>query len=240
MIPYIVVCFLYNDPIKLLLGINGYNFGLKLFAEQLLGVNCAHLWYLPCLFVIMTICYQLFTWAGKTVWKHGFIIILFALSNYRNGMFPILLQLQNTTYYLLYFYTGYMVNFIIINFHQHLYVLKKPLWLSLIIVSIFSVGYIIKCKTSIGYEMFLSVIIICLLFALVPNFNNGFMDEISRRSYGIYLFHSPLIYLTATYCPNINPWGMLLVNFICFGMVAYFITILLSKSKLKLLIGENR
>ena len=72
----------------------------------------------------------------------------------------------------------------------------------------------------------------------MPSFRNNILDEISNRSYGLYLFHSPLIYITATLCPNINPWFMLIINFIVLGVIAYFITMWLSNSKLKFIIGQ--
>ena len=108
----------------------------------------------------------------------------------------------------------------------------------IIIVCIIIIGYSVYRVTTIGFEIYLSVIVLLLLYKYKPSFNKSFINEVSKRSYGLYLFHSPMIYITAVLCPNINPWFMLFVNYVCFGSIAYFITIALSKSKLKFIIGE--
>jgi len=202
-----------------------------------LGMNCAHLWYLPCLFLLMAICYPLFCSAGRSLWKHILIFITFLGINYFSGRFPMYYQLQEVGYYLVFFQLGYLVNFI-----RQVYpdtVKKYSSYLTCIILCALSVavGYAINKVTSIGFEIYLSVVVITLFYLLMPSFSNRIIIEISNRSYGLYLFHSPLVYITALCCPNINPWLMLFINFVCFGAFAYLLTILLSKSKFKFIIG---
>lgn len=100
-------------------------------------------------------------------------------------------------------------------------------------------GYVVRKFTSIGFEFYLSVVLVICLYLIVPKRSNKLINSISDRSYGIYLFHSPLIYLTATYCPNINPRLMLLLNLGLFGGMAYYITVLLSNSSLRFVLGEK-
>ena len=92
--------------------------------------------------------------------------------------------------------------------------------------------------TSIGYEFYLSIVVVVLCYAIMPASRNRVIDTISNNSYGIYLFHSPLIYITAIYTPNINPWLMLFINFLAFGFVAYVITYLLDNSRLRFIVGK--
>ena len=56
---------------------------------------------------------------------------------------------------------------------------------------------------------------------------------------GMFLFHSPLVYISFTYYPNINPILMILINFICFGFLSSLITELIRKTPLKVIIGEK-
>ena len=54
----------------------------------------------------------------------------------------------------------------------------------------------------------------------------------------MYLFHSPLVYLTFKFLPNISPILMIIINFIVFGSISYIITYLIRKTKFKFIIGE--
>lgn len=107
-----------------------------------------------------------------------------------------------------------------------------------ILICIIILGYVIKLITSIGFDLYLSIVVLLFLYKFIPNFNNKIINNISKRSYGLYLFHSPMIYITAVLCPDTNPWLMLFINFVCFGFVAYLITVALSTSKLRFIIGE--
>lgn len=76
-----------------------------------------------------------------------------------------------------------------------------------------------------GRNMFvLSLLIVAFLYCVVPDKEFRWLSEIDRHSYGIYLFHSPLIYITYTYIPNINPLVVVGVNFFLWGTVAYLLT----------------
>ena len=64
------------------------------------------------------------------------------------------------------------------------------------------------------------------------------VEKIDRNSFGIYLFHSPLIYITFVNIPTSHPAIVVFVNLVVFGAVAYGLTALIRKTKLKVLIGE--
>jgi peptidoglycan/LPS O-acetylase OafA/YrhL len=238
MVPYVCILLLYNDPIKWILKVPGYESPSRFLTDQLLGMNCAHLWYLPCLFILMAVCYPLFCWAEKSLWKHIIIFGTFLVINYFSGRIPKYYQLNEAGYYLVFFHLGYLLNFVGQEYHNRLEFAKNRIIQLLIFVGSVIVGYGIYKVTSIGFEIYLSIGVLLLLYVFMPCFNNRVINEISKRSYGLYLFHSPLIYITATFCPDINPWLMLFVNFVCFGSVAYLITITISKSRLRFIIGE--
>lgn len=236
LVPYICVLLLYNDPIKYILGIPGYEAPASFIQDQLLGVNCAHLWYLPCLFLLMLVGYPLFSWAGRSPWRHAALFAVFLAINFFSGRLPEYYQLNTAGYYLIFFHLGYLVNWSRQIYATQLKAVKWHIAIP-IIIAVIAIGYVVRMATSIGYEVYLSICVILLFYVAIPSFKVSFINEISKRSYGLYLFHSPLIYLTAHYCPDINPWLMLLVNFVGFGGVAYMLTALLSKTKLKFIIG---
>lgn len=56
LLPYFFICFLYMDPIKIGLGVPGYDFSFEMLIQQLvLFVNNGHLWYLPALFLMFIV-----------------------------------------------------------------------------------------------------------------------------------------------------------------------------------------
>ena len=238
LVPYIFVLILYNDPLKFVLGIQGYERPIPVLIDQLLGTNCAHLWYLPCLFLLLIITYPILIWAGKNLWKHCALFVAFLSINYFSPALPRLYQLNEVAYYLIFFYVGYMINYFRTLYPELIKKTNKWLLLSAMIVLFGAVGYLIRCFTSIGFELYLSIVVLFLFYKFIPKSTNTVIDDISRRSYGVYLFHSPMIYITACFCPNIDPWLMLFINFVCFGDIAYFMTVAISKSKLKFILGE--
>ena len=64
------------------------------------------------------------------------------------------------------------------------------------------------------------------------------MNIIGRNSYGIYLFHSPMIYITFTFWKDINPFFVFMINFCLFGTIALIISLVLKKSNFKFIVGE--
>ena len=77
------------------------------------------------------------------------------------------------------------------------------------------------------------------MYAVTPTKTNKITEYLDRNSMGIFLFHSPLIYITFTFCPDIHPILMVVINFICFGALASLITVLLRKTPLKFVLGEK-
>ncbi len=65
----------------------------------------------------------------------------------------------------------------------------------------------------------------------------GAWGKIGINSFGLYLLHSPLIYIIFTYLLNSSPIVVSLLNFFVFGGLAYLMTVLIRKTPMKLLIG---
>ncbi len=119
----------------------------------------------------------------------------------------------------------------------------------ILILSIFLLGHILNLSwisfitynlsayISLLFKYCVCLTIIPLLYNIISNRKFTLLQKISGYSFGIYLFHSPMIYFTFCFLPNISPMLMLVINFFCFGFVAYFISKQLSNSKLKFIIG---
>ena len=53
LLPYFIVCFLFMDPIKVCLGVPGYEISWNMIKDQMFLLNNnGHLWYLPTLFLM--------------------------------------------------------------------------------------------------------------------------------------------------------------------------------------------
>lgn len=76
-------------------------------------------------------------------------------------------------------------------------------------------------------------------FGLTEPKANLLTEKISKNSMGIYLFHSPLVYISFTYWPNIAPMAMAAINLIGFGSVAYMLTNLIRATNMGWIIGET-
>lgn len=61
--------------------------------------------------------------------------------------------------------------------------------------------------------------------------------QVSDKSMGIYLLHSPLIYFTYAFYANGFPLLVVLINFVLDGVLAFVLTMVIVKGKFKFLLG---
>lgn len=237
-IPYFVVAFFYMNPIKYMLHIPNFdniqNLLISIFKQLIFtGSAPGHLWFLPCLFFIFIIAYMSFDYINsniKTLIAFITLIILNKLSTY----LPSLFMINSVLYYLIYFYLGYFIYKIpkndyinnIVNKHK---VLSITILFTFILLTIIVPSY---------YKIIFISLSIILLFFIIPNKKNSLLNYISTNSFGIYLFHSPFIYITFKYLTNYNPIIVISINFILFGCLSILITELIRKTKYKFIIGE--
>lgn len=253
LIPYFCVCFLWMDPIKIWLQVPEYTLSMGLFAKQIGFMECGHLWFLACLFLMFVITFP-FIFVLKRSVTANFIAFVVLLGLWYILPLPSALQLDNVKYYLPFFFLGYLMHYVqntpsdsvLSRLQVQCVVTIKNvvsnrlfafLGTLLVLLVLLFLGMVLYHYTSIGFDMYLSVLLVIVFFMFFPKGKLSIIDELSRHSYGIYLFHSPLIYITAFKCPNINPWLMLFVNFIVFGGVAYLLSKYISNSRYKFILG---
>lgn len=83
---------------------------------------------------------------------------------------------------------------------------NKILKIILVLINIIGLIYYgLADNTSVIFDLGVRALTIINLFKLIPNTTNKLLDKLGENSFGIYLFHSPLVYITFSYIPNINP-----------------------------------
>lgn len=229
LLPFLIIGLLYLIPIRYLVGYSNYvNHSLiyNIIHNLILGFDNGHLWYLPTLFIIFLI-FNFYKNTNKYLDIVIFILLIYL--NIISNHFPT--YIHHVFFYLLFFYLG-------ILFNKYNLISNLKNYYSLIIILIL----IIYTLFSNNNLILLLVQVISLILLFKIDFTKlgklNIINNISNNSYGMYLFHSPLVYLTFKFLPNINPILMIIINFIVFGSISYIITYLIRKTKFKFIIGE--
>lgn len=243
-VPYFGIGLLYLLPIRLLVGYPGYKgSSIADFALKFLTANdVGHLWFLPAMFLVFLLSEIILSAAEHipVLKKAQGIVLLMAggvlyLEGYRVGFgYGPLLSAFN---YLMWFALGYCLN-VYQEYVRKLYRIRIVKW-GLLLVNLLLLAYSLSVSSvrvliSIG----LRALFIINAYGAMPEKTFPLVQQIDRNSYGIYLFHSPLIYITFASIPNAHPTIMVFINFVIFGAVAFGLTELVRKTKLKVLIGE--
>ena len=194
------------------------------------GKELGHLWYLIILFIIFIITYLFMksiknnkTFKDLTIFIFLIILEIVQQKVYINTY--INLVMSN----FLYFYIG-----ILLNKYEKQLNIKKLVAVLLLIISFILIPII----NNQYYNLFCSIISIGLCYKLMPNKTNKVIEIISKNSFGIYLFHSPLVYITYSFFSNCNPLFVVSLNFLIFGTIAFLLTVMIRKTQLKFIIGE--
>lgn len=234
LIPFIIFGLFWMIPIRFIANYSGYQDTnlATIIAKLLIGTDSGHLWFLPCLFLIFCVHLLLIRHVKNTKVQVAIIITLFLIGHFAP------LMAGNVLVNLTWFHLGYLINkHRIDQSKKHAWVLLAASILGVIVYfvaeSLFSNTYILR-----AIKYFDCFFIIMTAYKLVSRRQSKILNSISDLSFGIYLFHSPLIYLSFNYLPEINPYLMLLLNFAGFGSVAAGLTAIVKKTKIKMIIGE--
>ena len=232
-VPAIIVGLFYVLPIRYLCQYPPYEDNsllYNIFFNIILGLDNGHLWYCYSLFIIFILSYFIENLNNKYL-KVFIVLIISSIGQF----IPTFVgsALNN----LIWFYLGFLIKKI--NFN-------KSYKISLSLISILSIIIYFVCYYNeplyynyilISLKYIACITIIPLIYNIIPNKNNSLIEKVSDNSYGIYLFHSPLIYITFAFFSNLNPVLILLVNFVFFGIIAYAISNKIKKSKFKFILG---
>lgn len=244
LVPYIGIGLCFLLPVRIAIGFPSYQgIGIGAFFLKLLTANdVGHLWFLPALFFAFLLSEIILTIAEKIpgIRKCPALFLCLAalalyLEGYRIGLgYPPILSAFN---YLIWFGFGYFM-----NVHQEqlrrVYRIPGVKW-ALLTLNAFLLAY---CQSADSVRLLISLGMktLCVLnaYGAMPEKSWKLTEKIDRSSFGVYLFHSPLIYITYATIPNAPPAVVVFMNLVVFGAVAYGLTALIRKTKLRVLIGE--
>lgn len=237
LVPFFLVAFLWLLPVKFFAGYEPYTsheLFYNIFNNIILMRDVGHLWFLPCLFIIFMIYYPIKTLIKNNKIRYIIVVVLSII-----GLFvPTIIgrALKN----MLWFSLGDYMYSTEVNIKKSIRII-----LFLFIACLITL-YIILYGNYANYNLYCTIIsyIICLLlipliYIVMPKIENKYVEKISKDSFGLYLFQSPLLYIVFGMPSIINkPLLTIFINFIVFGLISMLITELIRKTKLKVMIGE--
>ena len=240
-IPFIATGMLWQIPLRAIARYNGFadkNI-LQIWEAFFTLKDCGHLWFLPVLFFLFLISYLLLKTHRKAIWVVPFIAAgLYALYVRLPGDF----QISNIAKYLIFFLLGYYL-----NLSGLMEKIKGSGWnkfatvLSYLIIA-GTVVMVCVFDTDIRNYMtsgIISALFVVGLYLVIPSRSGNLTKWIDKNSFGIYLFHSPVLYLGYRYLGCLPPYLYVPLQFvICIG-VSLMMIWLLRKLHLGILIGEK-
>lgn len=234
LIPFLFIGFCYMIPLKLLLHYPSYS-GKSLLGigfSFLCGEDSGHLWFLPVLFLFFFVSYFILHLFGKKFWIWASLTAAsFTLT---------LVRFPNSPFcHYLNYYCSYFWGFTFGAAISQLDLNRCPTWLSICFICAAAIAGVFSISQQHPIlSLFASATIVLSCYTLVSKNTNRFVQSISRYSFGLYLFHSPLIYITFTFLRDSHPLLVFALNFFAFGALAYVVAVLAQKTPLKYLIGS--
>lgn len=232
LVPFVVVGILFMIPLKKLLNYPGYqnvNFYSAVIC-LLRGTETGHLWYLPTLFLIMCMAYWIDKVTGKKVWRECVILLGTVVIHLVSGKIPGIVPYQSLV---LKYFCSFWFGKVICDLKLDVLSGKIKYFIGIMIcitVPLFS-----RVEE---LDILSAMAIVLAIYILVPAGRYVILSRLSKDSFGIYLFHSPLIYITFTYMADVSPVLVVGTN-ILWGGVALVLTELLHRTIFKFFIGEK-
>lgn len=240
LIPYFVFCVAWLIPIRE--GIQyrwttGNNISLmqRVFNVTILGRENGHLWYLPTLFLCFCVFCMLKSISQKkyakfvkvAVWGVSSMFYILPISTIPIEYLNTFLQ------YYCWFYFGVVIS------HEKKKLQKiKWIWkvMSVVVLTVISL-LTTRAIGVFGYFSAMSWLI--LLYSVNMKKNNSLVEKVAANSFGMYLLHSPLVYITYMYFNDAHPFWVIIVNFFVWGGVTLLVASIMRKTKFRVLLGEK-
>lgn len=244
LVPYVSIGILWLLPIRLLVGFPSYR-GMsvtKFLWKLLTSKDVGNLWFLPALFLMFVLSELILSIAEKIPGVRkipAIFLCVTALGLYLEGYcigfgYSPLLGAFN---YLIWFSLGYLLN-TYSKLLKRTYDIPLIKWgLLLLNVVLYAYCYVVG-SARVLVSLLLRDLCVINAYGAMPRCTCRVIEKVDQNSFGIYLFHSPLIYFTFSMIPNASPIIVIFINFVVFGVFTYELTGLIRKTKLKVLIGE--
>lgn len=244
LIPFFAVGLLYLLPLRLALGYPGWG-GESLIRiivfDIVLGFDNGHLWFLPTLFIIFLITEMLYCIFQHFNIGSGYLVLtLMAISLVLKAFSGSITvpYITDVMTYDIWFVLGAAIHYAEQMREEVLARFANRISFYLICAASGVLALALLFVATRDPKALFSMIFVVLCYALVPRRTTRTLSAISRNSMGMYLFHSPLCYISFTFFPSVPPYVMLLVNFVGFGAISFALTELVRRLHLGVLIGE--
>lgn len=241
LLPFLSFALFWMVPIRLLVGYPGYqNRSLWdiLWNSVILGNDCGHLWFLPCLFFCFVLTWGVFRLLRAmkltpSVVYGVLFLAAYAAARYscRIPGFPGSAVVRNVAVNWVWFCAGLLL----CRFGDRMELLRKCKIIFLLAAIGCSAASLLRL---LPYDRVTGMLLLLTLYLWTPEGTTPFTGFLSNRSFGIYLFHSPLIYLTCSQIPDAHPCIVILLNFVGFGGLSALLTTAMRKTKMKRFLGE--
>lgn len=243
LVPYFAVGFFYMAPIKWAVSYPGYQgktpaaIALSFFT----GTDVGHLWFLPALFLIFCISELLLRAAegmpGAGRYAHIMLLAVSAVLYFEGdrialGYAPLLTAFSNAVW----FAAGYVICVYRAQIDR-LFRHAASRWAGVAVLLLMTAAcaFVEMPRPAVLCGQLLCL---ALIYAVMPQKSSAAAEVLSKDSFGVYLFHSPLIYITFAFFANANPVLVVVANLCLFGMLAVCLTRLVRRTKLRAVIGE--
>ena len=242
LIPFVVFALFWMIPIRM---IAQYPYWSDCSIPEILlqiitGKDSGHLWFCPALFIIMVIAGIIeLCVSNKNIPKYVsvlFLMMLFMVSVV-SIVFPGIFFIRDVAKYTACFYLGYYMNSLRKDTSKWMYL---EFIISALLISISVSGLLnnmMPIKIIVDYIG--ALLLIVSAFYLAPKIGNRVVERVSKDSFGIYLFHSPMLYIVFCYFSYLRPAVMVSIDFFVLLALSLIMTELLRKSKyMRIAIGE--
>lgn len=246
MIPFVFVGTCYMIPIKVFFKYPGYNNkSIGIIIKEFFTINNAgHLWYLPALFVIfiltkivISVC-ELNEILSR---NKDIILLLVGILLYFEG-YRICFEipsLLSCCAYMLYFSLGFLFNQREKMIEKYMnYTCTKVLIIVVALLLMIYCSFVPNIRVLI--YIFSKALFILTVYLIMPRKTVKTIQTIDRNSFGMYLFHSPLTYVTYSFFLNSNPIFVVSINLLLFGSFSIVLTEMIRRIRLNFVIGEYK
>lgn len=250
LIPYLIVGALWMTPIRMVMNIKGWENGYleNVWKNIILQKNVGHLWYLISLFLIFITLFGLLWSMEKKKFTISMDILVLVLTLFVSMCekshiiyTPDIISFKRYLLYLFWFYLGYLMDKYSerLVFEDDYGKRHEKVYLGISSLILFLIFFRMECLDSNCLTYYASALFgMIAVYSCIPAKTNKAVSFIEKNSFGIYLFHSPMIYITFTLFLNMNPYIVVLINVIGLGAISIGLTCLLRKSPLTFVIGE--
>lgn len=233
LVPFIIVGILYMIPIRILADYQYWNniSLLRIVYSVLTIKDAGHLWFLPVLFLIFVMSILVLKIKSNIIFFIFFITSF--IMYYYSGIFATLI-IKLTFHYLLFFLLGYYFNMYGIGENK-----KFSIYTLVFITLSIMLLLIIGLHNNIIADLLISTTIVMLFYVIEwPKFNKKIIDFLDKNSFGIYLFHSPIIYLVLNNFSELPPFLLVSANLFFSISLSLLFIFILRKLKFYFIIGE--